>query len=97
MDTDPLQFIEMQHKDHLALCDLLEEIADSLPAQVDRKQCSNAVVALESRVMVHHALEEAVLFPRIKARAKDDPELESRLDAQEDPIPDDGAKHARLD
>ena len=70
-----LKFVATDHMEHLRLCDHLEEIADSLPDRIDRKQCFCAALALQYRVNTHHQLEEEVLFPRLLARAGDKREL----------------------
>ncbi|MEM8689965.1 MAG: hemerythrin domain-containing protein [Pseudomonadota bacterium] len=66
-----LKFVANDHIQHLRLCDLLEDIADSLPDRIDRKQCFCAALALQYRINTHHQLEEEVLFPRLLARASD--------------------------
>ncbi|MCP5082051.1 MAG: hemerythrin domain-containing protein [Alphaproteobacteria bacterium] len=67
------------HQDHLKLCNLLEEIADSLPHEVDKSKCQTAINALIQRGQVHHALEETVLFPQMLALAGNDQDLRSTL------------------
>ncbi|NNF81038.1 MAG: hemerythrin domain-containing protein [Rhizobiales bacterium] len=74
-----LKFVKLNHDQHLQLCDLLEEIADSLPDRVDERQCVYAADALRYRVNIHHQLEEEVLFPRLMARATGDRELRGIL------------------
>lgn len=64
--------ISREHREHLELCDKLEEIADSLPNSVDVQACTCAALALRHRVAVHHAMEEEALFPLLNARASDD-------------------------
>ncbi len=71
-----LKFVANDHMQHLRLCDLLEEIADSLPDRIDKAQCFHAALALQYRVNTHHQLEEEVLFPRLLARAGDNHDLE---------------------
>lgn len=77
---DALEFIALNHDQHLQLCDLLEEIADSLPDRIDERQCVYAAAALRYRVNTHHQLEEDLLFPRLRARATNDLELHKILD-----------------
>ena len=74
-----LKFVQLSHDQHLQLCDLLEEIADRLPDRIDGRQCVYAAAALRYRVNAHHQLEEDVLFPRLAARAGDDPDLHKIL------------------
>ena len=69
---NPLEMISLEHREHLELCDRLEEIADSLPNSVDVQACTCAALALRHRVGVHHAVEEEALFPLLTARAGDD-------------------------
>ncbi len=76
---DPLEVISREHREHLGLCDKLEEIADSLPNSVDRHVCGCVALALRHRVGVHHAVEEEALFPLLTARASDDDVLMSTL------------------
>jgi hypothetical protein len=47
----------------LGLCDTLEAIADSLPANLDRRRCVIAGEALESMLGAIHRFEEEVIFP----------------------------------
>ena len=69
---NPLEMIARDHREHLDLCDKLEEIADSLPNSIDRHACTCAALALRHRVSVHHAMEEEALFPLLSARVGDD-------------------------
>lgn len=71
--------ISREHREHLDLCANLEEIADSLPNNVDQHACTCVALALRYRVGVHHAIEEEVLFPLLTARAGDDVVLMSTL------------------
>lgn len=69
---NPLEMISRDHREHLGLCDKLEEIADSLPNSIDRHACTIAALALRYRVGVHHAVEEEALFPLLRARIGND-------------------------
>ena len=51
----------------LALCDVLEEIADSLPYALNHQRCLRAAQLIGPVLRGAHAVEEAVLFPRILA------------------------------
>lgn len=51
----------------LALCDVLEEIADSLPYGLNHQRCLRAAQLIGPVLRSAHAAEEAVLFPRILA------------------------------
>ena len=63
---EPLKVIAAEHDLHAALCDLLEAIADALPASVNRDQCARAVEALKIDLPRHHADEEYGLFPLLR-------------------------------
>lgn len=54
------------HSNQLDLCDDLEAIADSLPANVDRQQCLHVGRTICRVVADAHRLEEAVLFPAME-------------------------------
>ena len=41
-----LTYVANDHEQHLRLCDLLEEIADSLPDRINQRQCVCAAMAL---------------------------------------------------
>ncbi|AYD00994.1 hypothetical protein NCHU2750_16040 [Neorhizobium sp. NCHU2750] len=49
----------------LALCNELEQIADSLPASVDRQKCIYAAQALCPLIRRAHRDEETLLFPQL--------------------------------
>lgn len=56
--------------EQLALCDQLEEIADTLPDNVDRQACMHTARALLPVVNRAHRMEEDILFPLVeKSRA----------------------------
>ncbi|MDC9823791.1 hemerythrin domain-containing protein [Devosia sp. ZB163] len=57
------EFFEQQ----LALCDLLEAIADSLPNRLNHARCLTASKLIGPLLREAHAAEEAVLFPSIVA------------------------------
>lgn len=52
--------------EQLALCDVLESIADSLPDQIDRQVCIHTARALGAVVARAHRLEEDFLFPALE-------------------------------
>lgn len=73
------------HGEKLALCDLLEEIADSLPQGLDQSKCVVASIRLEPLICAVHAYEEDVLFPafvRAQENAAHAVELVARLKAE---------------
>lgn len=47
----------------LALCDMLEEIADSLPDKLDARRCRLAATTIEPVIRDIHRFEEMVVFP----------------------------------
>lgn len=57
------------HAAKLALCDRLEEIADSLPNELDRRECLLAARALGPRLVKVHRYEENQVFPLFCTRA----------------------------
>lgn len=76
--SDPLGFIEHEHSLHLYLCDLLEQIADSLPDNVDLKTIEAAIYSIDG-LFQHHKLEENCLFPLLKERAGPEDNIERIL------------------
>ena len=54
--------------DQLALCDMLEEIADSLPDRIDRAKCLRAADDLEPLIHSVHKFEEEVAGPLVTER-----------------------------
>ena len=58
---DPLDFILKEHVSHQRLCDLLEEIADALPAGVDQNKALRAANVLKYELPLHHQIEEQAL------------------------------------
>jgi hemerythrin-like domain-containing protein len=82
---DPLDFILKEHVSHQKLCDLLEEIADVLPAGVDQKKALRAVNLLKYELPLHHQIEEQALFPLlVKYAAREDnaDEIVTRLNEE---------------
>jgi hemerythrin-like domain-containing protein len=67
---DPIGFLEAAHVDQLQICDLLEEIADSLPQRVDRLKCFIAAGRLRLSVRLHQMDEDVGLFPILRERAE---------------------------
>ena len=65
-DSEMVAWLHTAHLEQLALCDELEEIADSLPANVNRQKCIYAAKALGPMIRTVHHYEETVLFPRIR-------------------------------
>ncbi len=62
---DPLDFILAEHDAHQTMCDLLEEIADSLPDEVNQAKARQASEILKHVLPLHHRIEEEALFPTL--------------------------------
>lgn len=76
---DPVAALRKAHLDQLALCDRLEEIADSLPSQVNRQKCIYAARALGPMIRGLHRFEEDVVFPLVAEQRADDPDITATL------------------
>jgi len=63
-----LSWLNRAHGEQLALCRELEEIADSLPASINRQKCIYAAKALGPLIKGIHHYEETVLFPMLQAK-----------------------------
>ena len=61
--TSVLAIVELAHAQMLRLCALLEEVADSLPANIDRRKCMMIACELEPLVRGIHRFEEETLLP----------------------------------
>lgn len=61
------------------LCDLLENIADSLPARLDRQQCLHVARMIGPLMKQAHAAEEALLFPQVATRHNDGENVVEKL------------------
>lgn len=66
---DPIVVLECEHAALLALCDVLEQIADALPSRVNRVQARRAATQLSVGLPAHMRFEEDDLFPLLRARA----------------------------
>lgn len=67
MEALPAAVMRRAHSEKLRICDELEEIADSLPGQVDRLMCIGVASALLPLLRSVHQYEEEVLFPAYEA------------------------------
>jgi hemerythrin-like domain-containing protein len=65
----PLDWWLNAHQEQLRLCAELEQIADSLPASVNRQKCIYAAKALGPMIKGLHHYEENVLFPALEMRS----------------------------
>lgn len=68
------------HRLQLALCDDLEQIADSLPASIVNQDCLFAARSLVRLIRDIHAYEEETLFPALGQIFKSSPEFSSAID-----------------
>lgn len=66
---DPISLLEAEHASLLALCDVLEQIADRLPNHVSRKLAGLAASQLAFDLQTHIRFEEDDLFPLLRERA----------------------------
>lgn len=64
--VDALEAFNISQREQLELCDLLEDIADSLPAGIDRQTCIHAAKALGPVVMRGQEIEERTLFSAVE-------------------------------
>ncbi len=55
--------LRLAQNEVLAMCELLEDIADSLPNHIDAKKCSKAADLLEPLIKREHRFEEDEIFP----------------------------------
>ncbi|EKF59740.1 hypothetical protein QWE_10967 [Agrobacterium albertimagni AOL15] len=62
-----LAWLYRAHAEQLALCRELEDIADSLPASINRQKCIYAAKALGPLIKGIHHYEETVLFPQLQS------------------------------
>ena len=69
--TDPVAAFSKGHRNLLSLCDQLEEIADSLPDQINRQKCLYAARALGPLIRTIDKFEEDELFPQIESKMPD--------------------------
>ena len=69
LGRDPLETLEQNQARQLGLCDILEQIADSLPADMDHSRCQQAASALRHDLPLHHQDEEHGLFPLLRRHA----------------------------
>ena len=70
-----LEWLKKAHDAQLALCTALEEIADSLPANVNRQKCIYAAKSLIPLVNGVHRYEEDAVFPLLESLRAGDSEM----------------------
>lgn len=79
-DIASIAWLEQAYLAQLDLCHELEEIADSLPAGIERQKCIHAAGVIGPLTKGIHKYEEAVLFPWIAQNVQSSPELASTLE-----------------
>lgn len=60
---DPRAIFRRAQGEILGLCDILEEIADSLPDNLNRRKCRLAATSMEPLLFDIHRFEETTIFP----------------------------------
>ncbi|MEE9314125.1 MAG: hemerythrin domain-containing protein [Rhizobiaceae bacterium] len=75
-----VQEVRANHQSQLALCEVLESIADQLPRVVDRQQCLSLARQISPIVKAAHDFEEAKLFPYLLGLPCPFPNLEQSLE-----------------
>lgn len=79
-----IDILESQFSVQGRLCDFLEEIADSLPANIDVRLCQQMARSLYPTIKKAHSFEEDVLFPRLETSAVDVPSLAESIERLKD-------------
>ncbi|MGD9476462.1 UNVERIFIED_ORG: hemerythrin domain-containing protein [Roseateles sp. XES5] len=74
-DAVSLEWLKRAHDAQLTLCAALEEIADSLPANINRQKCIYAAKSLIPLINGIHRYEEEALFPMLEIKGSGDEEL----------------------
>ncbi|WP_105382402.1 hemerythrin domain-containing protein [Neorhizobium alkalisoli] len=69
LSAQNLAVLERNHEALLELCLALEEIASSLPGEIDRVTCLAASEDIGALIEMTHVLEEEVLFPDFSSNA----------------------------
>lgn len=74
-DAASLDWLKKAHDAQLTLCTALEEIADSLPGNINRQKCIYAAKSLIPLVNGIHRYEEEALFPMLESKGGGDKAL----------------------
>ncbi|OJU85095.1 MAG: hypothetical protein BGO06_23205 [Shinella sp. 65-6] len=74
-DAVSLDWLKKAHDAQLTLCTALEEIADSLPANINRQKCIYAAKSLIPLINGIHRYEEEALFPMLQTTGSGNQEL----------------------
>lgn len=75
-----LAWLRQAHEEQLSLCGELEEIADSLPGNINRQKCIYAAKALGPLIKGVHHYEESILFPWLETGSRNAAHLRETLD-----------------
>lgn len=78
--TEPFAWLARAHEEQLALCNSLEEIADSLPAEINRQKCVYAAKVLQPLIRELHSGEENLVFSWIERAFRGDPTIGATLE-----------------
>lgn len=79
-EKTPFESLSEMWAEQLALCDALEQLADRLPAGLDRLHCLRFARTIPTLVDRAHKLEELLLFPLLQDRASAFPALSAIID-----------------
>lgn len=77
---DPASVIAQQYNIELAMCDILERIADSLPDDVHPPLAAAAARSITIELTVHQRDQEEVLFPLLLARCSSEDRAADLID-----------------
>lgn len=78
-EGDPLISLEKAHVTLFCLCDMLEQVADSIPGQISRETCSKLGANLLPLMRNIHQFEEDILYPLAVERLGATPAIESTI------------------
>ena len=78
---DPASVIAQQYNIELAMCDILERIADSLPDDVHPPLAAAAARSITIELTVHQRDQEEVLFPLLLARCSSEDRAADLIEA----------------
>lgn len=88
---DPISLLEQEFSIQLRLCSILEEIADGLPFEVQPSRVAKALPLIQRGHSQHIFLEEQLLFPLLRERARSEDNIEALLaQAEREHVIDEG-------
>jgi iron-sulfur cluster repair protein YtfE (RIC family) len=76
---DPREGFEKAGQAQLALCDQLEQIADSIPGNINRRTCSVLAEKLNPLIRSVHRFEEDLLYPLTRRTRKNRSQMETTI------------------